>query len=574
MERSHYKTPDATSLGHDVAYWVLLLVACAVFYWMNVLTPFKEDDMLHSMVIGDLTHIRSLGDLLHSYWNKYFITNGRSSDMVAELFCGLLGKPLFNVFNALIFGLLIHVVSLLATGRRSLLALSMLCACIATCYPVPGETMLWLAGSCNYLWSITATLWLLYYMLHHGERRLSWWRQVLLVLWAVLAGAGNEAMSFGFFGGMVLYFLFNRHRVDRVVLLAMIGYLLGVLSIVMSPAAWERASDGRIVVDMPLLDLIQSRCHIVGEKMVRFVVPIVAFVVGIVALFWKGFKAFKSSVWPYLLLMLTLVVFALGLIPERPYAPLVTVSLIIAVIAADELLKRWLWLRMAVIAACLALSTYSFARGIKVLQDYKVHDERVVNEIRSAPDQAVLRESPYKGYSRFLYPLPMKSDWFFPNEYTWRAYFDKENVQFVSDSVYERFHGHRLLDGAVEMPFTSDRPAIVGRLVAFPDQDYMIMPLRLDTLPTAYQVGTAFWSDTVQGLSAEEQTYRRQHALMSKSDPFGYYPLRYDGKVLMVLPLLGNQMVRMELLLDYAGDEIVTLYREGPNPAGVKPVKE
>ena len=76
---------------HDVAYWGLMLVACAVFYWMNVLTPFKEDDMLHSMVIGDLTPINSVSDLLHCWWNKYLITNGRSSDMVAELFCGLLG---------------------------------------------------------------------------------------------------------------------------------------------------------------------------------------------------------------------------------------------------------------------------------------------------------------------------------------------------------------------------------------------------------------------------------------------------------------------------------------------------
>ena len=574
MKLSESLDSQSTKRWHDVAYWALLLVACVVFYWMNVLTPFKEDDMLHSMVIGDLTHVRSLGDLLHSYWNKYFITNGRTSDMVAELFCGLLGKPLFNVLNALMFGLLAHVVSLLATGRRSLLAQTMLYACIGTCYPVPGETMLWLAGSCNYLWSITATLWLLYYMLHHSGQRLSWWRQVLLVIWAVLAGAGNEAMSFGFFGAMVLYFVFNRRQLDRVVLLAMTGYLLGLLLIVMSPAAWERASDGGIVVDMPLKELMLSRCHIIGEKMLRFVVPIVAFAVGIAALPWKGFKAFKASVWPYLLIMLTLVLFALGLIPERPYAPLVTVSLIIAVIAADVVLERWQWLRVAVVAACLAVSAYSFARGVMVLRDYKVHDERVVNEIRSAPAQAILRECPYKGYSRFLYPLPMKSDWFFPNEYTWRAYFDKENVQFVSDSVYERFHGGRLLDGAVEMPFTSDRPAIVGKPVAFPDQDYMIVPLQLDTLPTAYQVGKAFWNDSVQGLSAEEQAYRRQHALMSKSDPFGYYPLRYEGKVLMVLPLMGNKMTSVKLLLDYAGDEVVTLYRQGPNPPEVKPVEQ
>jgi hypothetical protein len=208
---------------HDVAYWGLMLVACAVFYWMNVLTPFKEDDMLHSMVIGDLTPINSVSDLLHCWWNKYLITNGRSSDMVAELFCGLLGKPLFNVLNTLMFGLLAHVVSLLATHRRSLLAQGLLYACIGTCYPVPGETMLWLAGSCNYLWTITASLWFLYYLLHHPSKRMGWGKSILFFLGAMLAGAGNEATSFGLLAGMVLYYAFNRRQIDRTVIVGMAG---------------------------------------------------------------------------------------------------------------------------------------------------------------------------------------------------------------------------------------------------------------------------------------------------------------------------------------------------------------
>jgi hypothetical protein len=67
---------------HDAAYWGLLLVACVVFYWMNALTPFKEDDMLHSMVALDMTHIRSIGDLLHGYWNKFLFTDKEFSNQI------------------------------------------------------------------------------------------------------------------------------------------------------------------------------------------------------------------------------------------------------------------------------------------------------------------------------------------------------------------------------------------------------------------------------------------------------------------------------------------------------------
>lgn len=554
---------------HDIAYWTLLAVACAVFYWMNVLTPLKEDDLLHSLVIGDLTHVNSLGDLLHSYHNKFFITNGRTSDMVAELFCGLLGKPLFNVCNALMFGLLAHVVSLLATGRRSLLAQSLLYACIGTCYPVPGETLLWLAGSCNYLWTITGSLWLLYYLLHHSNTRLGWPKALLLLLGAMLAGAGNEAMSFGLLAGMVLYFAFNRRLIDRTVVVGLTGYLLGVLLIVASPAAWERASGGGIAVDMPLADLLMSRCYIVAEKMARFVVPVLAVAVGIAVLVWrgKGLKTLKKSVWPYVFVMLTLVLLVLGLMPKRPYAPLATVSLIICTIAADTLLRRWIPLRAIAIALCLLVSGITFGHGIKELKIYKVDEERMVSEIRSASGQAILHENPCAGSSRFLYPLPMESDHFFTNEYIWRAYFDKENIQFVSDSVYIRFHEGRLLDGAIEMPFKTDRPDVGGSVVAFPDQDYMLLTLLTDTLPTAYQVGTSYRNED---LTAYDQAYRRKHAIASATDPFGYYPLRYGDKVVMVLPLWGDEVSRAELLLDYAGDERLMLYREAPNPASVK----
>ena len=571
---NHLSSPVAER-WHDVAYWGLMLVACAVFWWMNVLTPFKEDDMLHSMVIGELSPVNSFGDLLHSYYNKFLITNGRTSDMVAELFCGLLGKPLFNVCNTLIFGLLAHVVSLLATSRRSLLAQSMLYACIGTCFPVPGETLLWLAGSCNYLWTITGSLWLLYYLLHHSDSRPGWGKSLLLLLGAALAGAGNEATSFGLLAGLVLYYCFNRQKIDRVVIVGMTGYLLGALLIMASPAAWERAASGGIVTDMPLMDLLWSRCHILGEKMLRFLVPVIAIVVGVAAMLWKGAKTFMSSVWHYVFVMMSLTLLVFGLMTERPYAGLVTVSLVITIMAADTLLRHSVWLRVAAVVICLALCTLTYARGIKTLIAYKSHEAQVLNVInRSSASQVILREMPFDSYNRFLYPLPLKSDWYFSNEYIWRAYFDKENIQFVSDSVFDRFNEGRLLDGAVPMPFTGDRPADAGDLVAFPDQDFMLLALKTDTLPTAYQVGTAYWSDTAQSLTDKEVAYRRQHGIKTASDPFGYYPLLYENQVLMVLPLMGNDVTDIQLLLNYAGNEILMLHRQQPNPASVKPIKK
>lgn len=574
MEACPFLKSATARRWHDVAYWGVLLAACAVFGWMNWLTPFKEDDMLHSLIIGDLSHANSIGDLLRSYWNKYFVLNGRSADMVAELFCALLGKPLFNVCNTLMFGLLLHVVSLLATGRRSLLAVAMVLACIGTCYPVPGETLLWLAGSCNYLWTITATLALLLYLRRHVHGQpVGWGRAVLLAVLAFMAGAGNEAMSFAFIAAAVAYYLLHRDRVDRVVLITLLAYALGALMILASPAAWDRAADGGIVVNLQLRELLLSRWHIVSEKMLRFVTPVAALVVGLGYLLRRGFRATFTSLWTLLMLMLVLFMAALGMMTERPYAPLATVSLLIVIIAVHRLLaRRWCLLRVAATCLLLALSAFTAARGVGVLRHYQAFEAPIIAAVRTAPSQAILPERQFSGYSRFLYPLRFQSGFYFTNEYIWRAYFDKDNVQFVPDSVYARYHGDRLLDGAVTMPFTSDQPALTDSVLAFPGQDYMVVPLRADTVPTTYQVGIALWYADASALTAAERDYRRNHAMQGGGDPFGYYPLLYHGQVLMVMPLASDRDSCLVVPLHYREDRELRLYRTASNPHALRAV--
>ena len=118
---------------HDAAYWAVLLGACAVFMAMNVLTTFKEDDLAFSLIEGEWTPARSLLDVLRSHGNLYLHANGRTANLVAAVYCALLGKGTFDVCNTLVFGLMAHLLSLLSTGRRSLLSLSMFLVAVGTC---------------------------------------------------------------------------------------------------------------------------------------------------------------------------------------------------------------------------------------------------------------------------------------------------------------------------------------------------------------------------------------------------------------------------------------------------------
>ena len=516
---------------HDAAYWGVMLLACAVFYWMNWLTLYKEDDMGFAL-IGRLTSVR---EVLLSQWNHFLTANGRFSDLLATLFCAFLGKSLFNVLNTLVFGLMAHLVSLLSTGRRSLLALTAFLACVGCCFPVPGQTLLFVAGSCNYMWAVTASLLLVYYLMRQPEGPLGWGRAVLLVLGAFVAGNFNEGTSFGFFGGMVLYYMCNRDRWNRRVLLALAGYLAGILLIVASPGAWGRAAQGDIILNLGFTDMVLTRCHVFGEKVWRFVTPLTAVVAGVVALVWRGWPTAKRSVWPYVFLCLSLVMFGLGIAQDRAYASLTTVGLIITVAVLDRALKNR-WLRLALVTGFLLLAGATMAHGVKSLRDYKAFEDDIKRELAAAPRHAVLHERRFSGNGRFVTPLYFVSSEFFVREDIYCAFYDKDNVQFVSDSVYTRYHSGRLLDGARALPFASDRPDVVDSVLSLPGQPYMVALLHTDTIPFSSQLARYHTATPTGG--SRDGAYH------------GCYPLQYRGRCLLVLDVPDSTVTSIDFPID------------------------
>lgn len=546
---------------HDVAYWGLLVVAFAVMLVMNALTTFKEDDMAFTLIEGVWTPVRSLADLLQSHLTHYTGTNGRLAELVPELFAGLLGKTAFNVCNALVFALLAHLVSLLAVGRRSLLAMSAFLAIVGTCYPVPGETMLWMAGSANYMWAITLSLLLVYVLKRAQGRPLGWGKAILWLLFGFVAGGFNEATSLGFLGGFLVYYAFNYRLFDRRAVVMMMGYALGIMLIVLSPGAWNRATTD-IALNLSPDDLLSSRWYIFMEKMWRFYLPVLALIVGICLLVMRRGKVIRKSIWTYVLFCLAGVMFALGLNHERVYAPLVTVASIIVIMAADALLTmRWRPLRLAAIVIALGLSVFTYARGIKVLGQYKDYNEQVEKEIAAAPDQAILLERQFDGYSRFIKPMNYMSTNFFAHEVIYRAYYGKKNVQFVSDSVYRRYHEGRLLDGAQVWPMTAKNADITGDVLRIPGQDYIAVTLRLDTLPATFQTARYCFEKAETALTQEERQRRQDYGLNINYEPKGFYPLEYQGQRYLILPVPDSTITRIEIPLDITPDPVMAVLK-------------
>lgn len=529
----------------SVLFWCLLLGGCAVFLLMNFYTPIKEDDIFHSYIGGGTGRpTNNLLDVLRS-WVAYYQYDARLANIISFTFNGILGKTVFNVVNTLVFGLMAYWLSRIATGRNSALVLVMLFTYMVTAMPVPGETLLWPTAAFNYLWALTASLLFIAYLKFHTNPRPGWLKGIVLFLVSLFIGGINEGTTFGVFGGLVLYYLVNRDKVDRTVIIAMAGYLAGVLVLITCPGAWGRASL-EVSHDAGIISLLVDRLKILWNSSCHYVTPLAALAIILFTHFGFGFKNTFSNFSTCSFVALLGFVFVVGKDQQRLFFSLTMFGLLIVVAVADALLRNKQWLRIAVMAVGLLLCAIHYPLNIATMKRYQAFFHFIDKEIRLSDDrQVVLTTGQFNDYSRFIKYFNFDSWNFFIREETLCYYYDKDNIQFVPDSVYARFHSGRLLDGAEPMPFVAPDCPDVEEILAIHNQDYWVVKMRQDTISHSYQFAQAYRADGTP-----------------TSPPIvGYFPLLFQGHEYLVFPPVDSTVTRLEFSPYALDGETITLQR-------------
>ena len=514
-----------------VAYWLLLALGCAVFLLMNFYTTIKEDDLFHSYIGGGSGRpTNNLLDVLRS-WVAYYQYDARLANIISFTFNGILGKTVFNVFNTLVFGVMAHLLSRVTTRRNSPMVLVMLYTYIVTAMPVPGETLLWPTAAFNYMWAFTASLLFIAYLMWHRNARLGWLLGVVVFLLSVFTGGINEGTTFGVFGGLVLYYLFNRGKVNRAVTIAMAGYMVGVLILLTCPGAWDRASL-EVSHDAGIMSLLSERLRILWDSSYRFITPLAAVAVILAALVKYGFKkTFTATPFPLVFLVLLAFTVVVGKEQQRLYFSASMMGFVLLVMAVDRLLSRAWWLRLAVVAAGLVLCVMYYPSNIATMKRYQTWFNAIDNDIRQSSDrQVILPVGHFNGYSRFIKYFNFDSWNFFIREETLCYYYDKDNIQFVPDSICDRFHEGRLLDGAQVSPFSApDCPDVLDVVEVPGPQGYMAVKMRQDTISHSYQFAQPYGSDGTPIAAI-----------------VGYFPLLYQGNEYLIFPTVDDAVARLE----------------------------
>ena len=150
---------------------ITLLIIGIAFWVLNCLTPEYNDDYSYKFIWDNERGktIESIGDIFISQYHHYFSMNGRSIvHFIVQLFTGIWGKGIFNIINTLVFLCFVCIITRLYTNIIPSNLLFGFCT-IFLLYPIFSETVLWMTGSINYMWTSTVICLFLYTIEKHKE---------------------------------------------------------------------------------------------------------------------------------------------------------------------------------------------------------------------------------------------------------------------------------------------------------------------------------------------------------------------------------------------------------------------
>lgn len=550
------------------AYVALMAVITIVAYVLNALTTLKPDDILYSLIPGqEQLPCDTLWDYVRTIPYFYCDTDGRFGNILLRFISSLLDKDFFNVLNTIITVAFLHLMVLLATGRRSVAMLALASLFVLTLMPVPGETMLWMDGSCNYLWSITSTLAVLYFLINYKPRQHRWTTHVLAATAALVAGWMNESTTSGTLLGIMAYYYLNRKRFKGLAITVVVAYAVGVALDFGSPGFWHRfMTDSAVRGDISLMQMLTRRVVNTATKSAHFVTPAIAFVMIAVLVVRRRWRCLAENLVMWTMLGATLMIIALSITTSyRSYTAFAVLSFVMVAVPVMRWLEQRRTARRIITVGALVAAAPMTVVAVRDVYSYKQMDDAVIAAIESAPRQCVLPAAVWPKTSRFVMPVNYINVRPWPHKVFYCYRYDKDLIEFLPHDIYDRWRDTTFASGFVPAPFTlSD--SIGTQAMRCDEAPYTLLPVDSLNVRPASQKCYVYYANMAQHLGEQESARRKIMGEFPERMPMTCYYLPHRGHDYIVLPELTDEVERVEMKLKIDGAErTVNLVRQHPN---------
>lgn len=239
-----------------VMYSLFIIVTYAVFIGLvSYFTGWTADDALYAFSFaspGWSTPIASLSDIVESQNAHYYLINGRySTHFLVQFFCGMAGHLPFAVCNSLFYVLFILMLARL--GRVTLANVQGILT-VVVLTGITFQTKMTPSYQISYIWIYVLDMLFLWLFLNR-YRTNNILIYIVLAAFSCICGNGQESLSVGIGGALIIYWIVNRRRMTPAQYVMMITFGTGALACCLSPAALLRArsASGTFMQSLPLM---------------------------------------------------------------------------------------------------------------------------------------------------------------------------------------------------------------------------------------------------------------------------------------------------------------------------------
>lgn len=385
---------------------ILAIVAIIVFVFSHECI-WAGDDIAYQYVIdnesyynADTEEINTIGDIIRSQNVHYAIVNGRYvAHCLVQLYCGILGKTLFAVSNALVYIVfIIALMKLIGIKLRDVAQVATLTLLVLLSF----DTKYVPSCQIGFIWMFTlAVIWL---NLFFRVKRCKWWQCVGLFLFGCIVGNSQEALIVGVAGAVAIDAVRNRKEYDNAKWSMAIGLWVGLAILVFAPPTWSR-------VENNIISLQDTTYSFIRYSWVVWLMAVVVVFLKIKgALNIKSFYS-QNSFYIHAGLLLLAMNFYIGIYGNRQLFGLYLMAIILIVKMLPE--RRFAgWMFIVTMAVCV---THYIDKWTVIQLNKRVY-EQIVELFDRSPDGTVYIDmehnvktcnpSPYMA-NRFFFDLGM-----------------------------------------------------------------------------------------------------------------------------------------------------------------------
>ena len=272
-----------------ILFFSLLFFIVLAFYLMNYYEPLRCDDLiyqyywLNERTTGllepiDLNNrIDDICEAFGSQINHYSVMNGRFLiHFLVSCFCGFIGRPLFSIFNAVIYALFLLGCAKLLNFDSTIKST----AAIAIIWlGLPIQYILWysVAFAINYLWVSTALIYffILFKGLVTSDSINSKQQTIGMFIFSFVLGTLHEGFSLPLCGAIMVYLFVNRKAINKSILALTIGLCIGTALVVFAPGTLGRGAGSLSNLNISEILLMKLDVFRYSKRLYIFVILII-----------------------------------------------------------------------------------------------------------------------------------------------------------------------------------------------------------------------------------------------------------------------------------------------------------